>query len=371
MNVIRKVVRARRYGQLIVDLDQVAHGSKEPRPLLEAGAPLMRAALNTMGAAAKSNVAEPPDLEAPPFPGEAHKPHKGNPKADPALLEPADSMPDMASPADFLERPGEVDLTLLATEIQDVLSKSSAIVLPTARSLQVALAAAEVIHVIQEVFNAIWKLGFACMYIYLAYISPATCEEHMIPACLRRMAICLIATALAGIVLILPEGRLMEAMFHCAMIARHRAAGKHDLADREARLCVGKVVFAARLATVGTVVYAIGEFLHLIFWLTGWLYAFGATDDCSGPVWFNWLGLRPSLPTFFSMSVVVALVLRSSRQKFVALAQSTATGDTNALKQAVASTFGESVASTFVEGGPDVDMPESMPDSPRARAVSW
>jgi hypothetical protein len=72
------------------------------------------------------------------------------------------------------------------------------------------------------------------------------------------------------------------------------------------------------------------------------------------------------------MSVVVALVLRSSRQKFVALAQSTATGDTKELKQAVASTFGESVASTFVEGGPDVDdMPDSMPDSPRARAVSW
>lgn len=255
---------------------------------------------------------------------------------------PIESMPDFASsdPRFTLmsmlrgsEPPQSqsADPALVSAQIHDVLTRASAVVLPTARSLHWALAAAEVAHVAKGVLEMCEKLALAGVLIYLAQDGRRECGQIMIPVVLWRLALCMIAAAVAGLVLLLPEGRMMEAVFHCLMTARYRATGRHKAADLEAQRCVGQCVFAARLFMVASFVLGVAETLGLIFWLLGSIYTINAPGACSGPVWFNFWNLRPALPSLFSFVVISALIVRSSRDKFLMLAQSTAKLNMNAL----------------------------------------
>lgn len=253
----------------------------------------------------------------------------------------SESMPDLASSESGFSFKGllrgddpkqpEVDPALVVEQIKDVLQRASAVVMPTARSLHVALAAAEVVHVVKGLFEMCEKLMVAGVMIYLAVDGRRNCGEGMIPEILWRLAMCMIVAAVAGVILLLPEGRMMESLFHCAMTARYRAAGRHKEADMEAKRCVGKFVFSVRLFMFGTLVFGVAEALSLAFWLVGFGYSFKAPWICSGPAWFNFWALRPALPSLFSFAVVLALIFRSSRDKFLTLAQTTAKGDTSAL----------------------------------------
>jgi hypothetical protein len=209
-----------------------------------------------------------------------------------------------------------VELNQLLDVVKSLFTMGSGVIMPTARTLQTVLYCAEAIHLTWEAWSSGTRIVWAIWYIYMANNTLETCNSPELPLCLRRMAACMLVTSVAGIVMILPEGRLIEAIGHCAQVARYRALERPDLADLEAKKCVEKVVAAARLAAVGAMSYFTAEFVHYIFWFIGWMYSFEAGPECGGPMYFAWFNMRPFLPSAFKASMICILLFKHPQAWF-------------------------------------------------------